>query len=458
MMATTPLPTIPIDGDIPFDEGASHHGIASSHRRLKVLVCAYACSPAQGSEEGVGWGWVEAMSKLHNLWVLVGDQCQCEIEMELKRRPELRSRVRFYYIHRSRNFAAERIWPPSHFRTYRRWQEKAYVLAQELHSQVRFDIAHQLTYVGFRAPGSLWKLDIPFVWGPIGGLEQTRWALLPSLGIRGCVHFAARNLLNDWDRRFSPLPKRAFRAAEGAIIAATTGVQQQIRRFYGRESTVISEIGLLPSECSAPVRRMTHEPLRLLWSGLHIPRKALPFLLEALQKLPSSLHWSLTILGDGPCRANWEKIAQQKGLSERCEWLGQMPRSIALKTMQSAHALVVTSVYDLTSSVVIEALAHSLPVISPDHCGFIDAVTARCGTRVKASSRHDLVSGIRDAIVTLSNEDIRFRLAQGAFDRSKAYLWESKAVQLDCIYREKCRPPIDQIGDIQSIRRKGRNK
>ena len=43
------------------------------HRRLKVLVGAYACSPSRGSEPGVGWGWVEAISKYHDLWVLTGD-------------------------------------------------------------------------------------------------------------------------------------------------------------------------------------------------------------------------------------------------------------------------------------------------------------------------------------------------------------------------------------------------
>jgi len=77
---------------------------------------------------------------------------------------------------------------------------------EQLHDRVRFDVAHQLTYVGFRVPGLLWKLDTPFVWGPIGGLEQTTWALLPALGVRGALYFVARNLLNAWTNRFRVSP------------------------------------------------------------------------------------------------------------------------------------------------------------------------------------------------------------------------------------------------------------
>ena len=84
------------------------------HRRLKALVSAYACSPLRGGEYGIGWGWAEAISKYHDLWVLTGDEWRQEIEAELSRRPELRNRLRFYYIPRVRYLRVEKIWPPSY--------------------------------------------------------------------------------------------------------------------------------------------------------------------------------------------------------------------------------------------------------------------------------------------------------------------------------------------------------
>jgi glycosyltransferase involved in cell wall biosynthesis len=417
--------------------------LTPGHRRLKILVGAYACSPSRGSEPSVGWGWVEAISKYHDLWVLTGDEYRQDIEAELSRRPELRGRMRFYYIRRARHLRVEKVWPPAYLYTYKhQWQKAAYETGKRLHREVGFDIVHQLTYVGFRLPGMLWQLDAPFVWGPIGGLEQTTWALIPALGLRGALHFLARNLWNDWDRRFSRTPRLAFDKAEGGIIAATTSIQREIRRFYGHESAVISEIGLPSATRETPVRRLPSEPLHLLWCGLHIPRKALPLLFSALQQVPPGLQWRLTIVGDGPCSGSWRRFARAKGANDRCEWLGQVSRETVLRRMQTAHALVVTSVYDLTSSVVVEALASGLPVVCPDHCGFKDAVTPECGIKAPASSKRELVRGLADAIRVLFEEDRRWELARGALARSAAYEWEGKARAIDEIYRARMRRAV----------------
>jgi glycosyltransferase involved in cell wall biosynthesis len=418
--------------------------IPSLHNRprLRVLVGAYACSPNGGSESGVGWGWVEAISQYHDLWVLTAEHNKNEIEAELSRRPELRDNVHFHYIARKRHLWAERFWPPAYLFTYKhQWQKDAFEIAKRLHDEVRFDVVHQITYVGFRVPGLLWQLDAPFVWGPIGGLEQTTWALIPSLGIRGALHFMARNLLNDWDRRFAPTPKLAFFKAEGGIIAATSGIKKEIRRFYGRDSVVISEIGLPPVTRQTPTRRPSTEPLALLWCGIHVPRKALPFLLSALKMLPAQLNWKLTIIGDGPCSAEWRRQARAKGVDDRCDWLGQVSRQTVLEEMQSAHALVITSVYDLTSTVLVEAMANGLPVICPDHCGFTDAITDECGIKVPAVSGHAFVAGLRDAIVRLDDEGRRYRLAEAAVERSAGYEWDRKGKAVSDIYREKTLRP-----------------
>lgn len=424
---------------------------APGRPRLKVLIGAYACSPARGSEYGVGWGWVEAISRYHDVWVLTGAHSRDEIEAELVRRPDLRSRLKFHYIPRTQYPWAEKIWPPAYLYTYKhQWLRAMYKVGKRLHEEIGFDIVHQLTYVGFRVPGSLWKLDAPFVWGPIGGLEQTTWSLLPALGLRGSLYFLGRNLANDWDRRFSLAPKRAFAKADGGIIAATTGIQKEIMRFYGYQSTVASEIGLPPITRDAPVRRSSNEPLTLLWCGNHLPGKALPFLLEALQLLPPDMNWKLNIMGEGPCSAAWQRMARAAGVSHRCNWLGQMPRQSVLEQMQAGHALVITSVYDLTSTVLVEALSNGLPVICPDHCGFTDAITPECGIRVPASAKQELVSGIRDAIVRINDEEYRLRLAHGARARSLEYDWDRKARTVSDIYYTKASAAAqrskDQVG------------
>ena len=102
--------------------------------------------------------------------------------------------------------------------------------------------------------------------------------------------------------------------------------------------------------------------------------------------------------------------------------------------MQSAHAMAITSVYDLTSTVLVEALANGLPVICPDHCGFQDAIGADCGIRVDATSPRSLVRGLRDAILRLEDESYRLRLSGGALARSEQYSWEGKALKINELY------------------------
>ena len=415
----------------------TNHAPALSRRRLKVLVNAFACSPTKGSEQGVGWGWVRAIAKYHDLWVLTSDEYRREIEDELGRWPDTRSCPTFYYLYWRRHTFAERIWPPEHLANYRHWQQTAYSLGRRLHDDIHFDIVHQLTYVGYRVPGKLWQLGVPFVWGPIGGLEQVTWSLLPRLGLYGALYFGIKNLLNDFDRRFSLLPKRAFAAAEGGIIAATTGIQHEIERFYGQSSVVISEIGLPQITRRASAMRSLNEPLRLLWCGNLLPGKALPFLLAALAGLQSELDWRLEIIGSGPSEDSWRKCARKHGVNDRLKWAGTVPRTAVLEAMQQAHALIVTSVYDLTSTVVVEALASGLPVICPDRFGFKDAVTPDCGIRFDASTPMKFIARLRESIVRIADEELRLRLSRGAIAQSSRYEWDTKAEALDRIYRAK---------------------
>lgn len=99
--------------------------------------------------------------------------------------------------------------------------------------------------VGFREPGYLWKLPIPFIWGPIGGLDLTDWRLLGLLGFGGKAEFFCRNVINWCHSRFLRRPRLAARraAASGAFICATGENARLAKRLWGAESTILCEVG-----------------------------------------------------------------------------------------------------------------------------------------------------------------------------------------------------------------------
>jgi glycosyltransferase involved in cell wall biosynthesis len=400
---------------------------------VKILVGAWACNPRQGSEAAVGWTWLAAIKRQHDVHVLTARYQRDWIEAEIRNAPEEFSHVRFHYVEPRfwRYDCSSSFWQwqagvpllvPLFHRYYQRWMRAAYKTAFDLNRLFNFDLVHQLTFVGFRFPGHLWRLGVPFVWGPIGGLENMPWRFLPALGVSGTVHYAGRNLVNSLHRRFLRLPRKAFAAAGPGVIAATSGIQSEIRRWYGTDAQVICEIGLPPSSVAdAYPQRGSNEPLRITWSGFHFSRKALPLLLKALARLHSDVDWRLDIYGDGPCHQKWRALALNLGLRDRCIWHGKVSRETALASLRRSHLFVITSLQDLTSTVLVEALANGVPVLCPDHCGFSDAINEGCGLKIPISTAHQFIAGLVLGIERLHDEDLRRRLAKGAIERARAF-------------------------------------
>jgi len=416
-------------------------------KRLKVFVSCYACSPRHGSEPGMGWQFVKAISKYHDLWVVTEKvKWETEIEAELERDPESRERIRFCYIPKKRRRTLRKVWPPSYYWYYRKWQKDAYHLASRLHKQVHFDLVHQLNMVGFREPGYLWKLHVPFVWGPVGGMVQLPWGFLPSLGPSGAIYHAVRNMINAGQMKYLIRPRIAAHRAGRGLIAATPGVRMQMQNLWRVDSRVLCELGRTDVAASTGTRREEGEPLRLAWSGLHVSRKGLPLLLDGLAQLTRDVNWKLDILGGGAQSCAWQRLARSLGIEPHCFWHGWVPRHKAFSIIQKAHVFVITSLMDLTSSVTLEVLSHAVPIVCLDHCGFADVVDQDCGIKIPVTGPRQVSFSIARAIEALdTDEAYRRRLAAGALRRAEDFSWEKKMETLNRIYS-------DIVGRAQEIR------
>ena len=125
-------------------------------KKLKILVSAYACAPNKGSEPGMGWNFVIGLAKFHELHVIVEKRkWEQPINDFLEHNPGLNDSVTFYFIDKKRNKPLRKIWPPSYYWFYKKWQKKAYKLACQLDQKENFDLIHQLNMVGYREPGYL---------------------------------------------------------------------------------------------------------------------------------------------------------------------------------------------------------------------------------------------------------------------------------------------------------------
>ncbi|MDD7914970.1 hypothetical protein [Polaribacter ponticola] len=173
--------------------------------KLKILISCYACSPKRGSEPGMGWSFVNGLSKSHEVHVIVEkEKWEKDILEQMVNTPN--KNLKFYFIQKERNRFLRKIWPPSYYWYYKIWQKDAYSLAKKLDKNENFDIVHQLNMVGYREPGYLWKIKKPFVWGPIGGTENVPWKLFSLFDFNGKIFHGIRNVLNSFQKIFLRRP------------------------------------------------------------------------------------------------------------------------------------------------------------------------------------------------------------------------------------------------------------
>lgn len=403
-------------------------------RKLKILVSVYACSPKRGSEPGMGWSFVNGLSKFHEVHV-ISEQKKWEKDIVEQLSKEKNDNLKFYFIRKKRNKLLRIIWPPSYYWYYKDWQKKALQLAEELNEKENFDLIHQLNMVGYREPGYLWKIDKPFVWGPIGGTEDVPLKLFPLFNMYGKLFFAFRNIINSYQKKFYKRPKLAATKKQSQVIAATPDVKRAAKRLWSVDAEIIAEVGKVSLYDVKPHKRLENEPLKIVWSGLHISRKALHILLRSLALLDEKINYELHILGVGAETKGWKKLAKKLKVDDNCTWYGWLEKEKALQVMKSSHVLAITSLRDLTSTITLEGVSLGLPIICLDHCGFSFVVNETCGIKIPITNVDEIFYNYKEAITQLySNEEKRFELSKGALLRAQDFTWDSKVERLNNIY------------------------
>lgn len=399
-------------------------------RRPRVLLSAYSCCPDWGSEPGVGWNRATQIARYCDVWVLTNKHgMQPRIDAYLEEHGPIPN-LEFVYIPRAQwELAISQTWPLKYL-AYRTWLRRAFGVARRLHAQVGFDIAHHVTFNGFREPSYLCQLGIPFVWGPVGGAQNYPWRFLPGAGLSRGAREATRSALNLTQLRLSPRVRTAARSA-AAIFTANPETRHKFRHVLGVDSILMSDVGAAASSDHSWRPRASSSAIRLLWVGNLATWKALELLIEALALLPDDVPYELRVLGEGPCGRKWQRLAERKGVATKVEWCGRLPHAEALEQFRWADAFVFTSLRDTSGTVVLEALAAGRPIICLDHQGVGAIVTSQSGIKIPVTNRRDVHRRLADAIALLQqNPKLCRTLGEGAGRRATECGWSVQARQI----------------------------
>ena len=298
--------------------------------------------------------------------------------------------------------------------------------------------AHNVSGYGFPIALKKHNLKKPFVHvvhGPL--LDEYEQALHTHQGFRG-------KLANMFMKRLAGLEKKTAQQAT-LIVSVSKYSADKIVKYYNVDA---GKIRVVPNgvdtkrfkseENAAEIRQqlgLGDAPCLLFVGGL-VPRKGLPYLIEAAKKVvQEKANAQFLIVGDGPLRTQLNDAIASAGLGRNFRFLGSVKDSELPKIYNCADVFVLPSVQEGQGIVLLEAQASGVPVVAFDAGGVKEAVRDReTGLLVKPGD----TDGLAEALINLlNNKQSRETLGQNGREYVNAnYTWDVTTKKMLEVYRE----------------------
>ena len=307
-----------------------------------------------------------------------------------------------------------------------RWLNQLWFALQSWrHTRRGFDVvhSHENTWHGQLQTVHVRPFRVGLFHGLSAGKLWLRWLSLltsPRLITYWCLEAA----------RFAP-------RADRWVVATSEHVMHETVAAYPHTATVMEVIppgvNLPQTQPSSALARqqlqLPNEVPLALFVGNDFDKKGLPTLLEAMALTPG-LH--LAVVGQGRHLDRYRQQIQALGLTERVHLLGSL--SDVSPAYAAADWLVHPTTEDTYAMVVLEAMAHGLPVVvsSARHCG------------IAAELKHDVNALILDDPLDqqalaqllhtlLQDTAIRNQLAQAGRPFAQERTWNSAAARHEAL-------------------------
>lgn len=407
---------------------------------LSILINAYACSPGMGSEPGMAWNWCVNLARYCELHIITEGEFRDKIEDALPALPQ-GGNMHFYY-----NPVSDEIrrmcWNQGDWRFYYyydKWQKKTLQMVKEMMKTQHVDVIHQLNMVGFREPGYLWKLDKPFVWGPIAGIGSIPVSFLKEAGLKFRLFFALKNQITKWQLKYDRKVNGALKKAN-VLITATPEAGEAVKLYHHKDSILINETG-----CSFVSGKSGKEKFAntfdVLWVGRFIYTKQLKLALDTIAGLKNLSQLRFHIVGQAFNEQESQKYhdyATSIGLSTtNCIWYGQIPNGKVHELMQRCHLFFFSSIFEATSTVILEAIQNGLPILCFNRCGFGPIVDETIGQKIEMTTPKAAVSQFAQKLTYFyQHREVLEEMSLNCAKRQAELSWDAKARRMVQLYEE----------------------
>lgn len=188
-------------------------------------------------------------------------------------------------------------------------------------------------------------------------------------------------------------------------IAVAKVFATELTEAYGADAPWEYFPGLLSPQLEAvPTRSAPSQPPFVFGHVSHLdPGKRVDLLIESFaDRFAGDATALLRIAGDSPARESLEALARERGMTEQIHFVGAVPRESIAKEFAHVHAFVLPSSAEAFGTVIWEAMARGIPVISSRTWAGMNAVTDDVGLLFDVDDREQLGSALERMRATFS--------------------------------------------------------
>lgn len=203
------------------------------------------------------------------------------------------------------------------------------------------------------------------------------------------------------------------------------------------------DVGIDTTAYTVKPRNYQSEKLNLIYVGRIVPYKGLIYLLKAINILPLHIKRNilLDVAGDGggaPYEAKCRDFISKNKLQNEVSFKGFLDKKTVESLYEKSHVFCFPSLAEAGGTVVLEAMAKGLPVISVDYGGPAESVTPQSGYLIPPETPQKLIEGLAEKIHLLfQNRELLEKLSIGARIRAEEQFdWSKRCLRMVKIYKE----------------------
>jgi glycosyltransferase involved in cell wall biosynthesis len=394
----------------------------------KIALSAFACDPLKGSEPSNGWNWAIGLAKR-------GFEVHCFTRVIGKPGIETKNsfpNLVFHYI--TLPFGLEKLYKFSTigmYIYYILWQWVAYRQARKIHSKISFDLSHHVTWGSTQMGSFMYKLPIPFVFGPAGGGQHAPTQFKKYFSSYWDIE-EKRKRMSSLLLKYNPACKKMLKSAY-CILVSNPDTEAMVKLVGS--SKIVSTLDAALAKDFFPSTLEYKNPqkgkLRLLWVGRFMPRKGLILVLDVMKSLKGYPGITLTVIGDGEMQYDFLHKITEYQLEDVVDWKGTVSHEEVKIYYQTHDVFFFTSLRDSCPAQLIEAMAYGLPVVTIDLHGQSIIVNDDTGFRCKCDTPNEAILNLKDAILSLYNDsNLVLAKSEAAYKFALQQTWDNKIAHI----------------------------